>query len=71
MRWRRECLTAAHHRDADIAAALTTAINALGYGPTFTRGWSVPSSDLVLPGDARVLDAAVAILLLMRRRAVV
>ena len=29
-------------RDANAAAAMTTAIDALGYGPTFTRGWSLP-----------------------------
>jgi F0F1-type ATP synthase membrane subunit a len=32
-------------RDANVAAALTTAIDALGYGPTFVRGWSFPRTD--------------------------
>jgi hypothetical protein len=32
-------------RDANVAAAMTTAIDALGYGPTFTRGWSFPRKD--------------------------
>jgi hypothetical protein len=32
-------------RDANVAAALTTAIDALAYGPTFTRGWSFPRKD--------------------------
>jgi hypothetical protein len=34
-------------RDANVAAALTTAIDALGYGPTFVRGWAQPSKDSV------------------------
>ena len=82
-------------RDANIAAALTTAIDALGYGPTFTRGWSYPRKDSVTsfaingakfvpslmamdpisfatsfyPATLLVLNTAVAIMLLMRRRA--
>jgi hypothetical protein len=32
-------------RDAKVAAALTTAIDALGYGPTFMRGWSFPRKE--------------------------
>ena len=34
-------------RDANFAAALTTAIDALGYGPTFVRGWAQPRKDSV------------------------
>jgi hypothetical protein len=34
-------------RDANVAAASTTLIDALGYGPTFTRGWSSPRKDSV------------------------
>src|SRR5882757_2786634 len=34
-------------RDANVAAAMTTAIDALGYGPTFIRGWSFPRKDSV------------------------
>jgi hypothetical protein len=82
-------------RDANVAAAMTTAIDALGYGPTFTRGWSFPRKDSVTsfaingakfvpslmamepisfatssyPATLLVLNAAVAIMLLMRRRA--
>jgi hypothetical protein len=82
-------------RDANVAAALTTAIDALGYGPIFTRGWSFPRKDSVTsfalngakfvrslmamepisfatssyPATLLVLNTAVAIMLLMRRRA--
>ena len=82
-------------RDANAAAAMTTAIDALGYGPTFTRGWSHPRKDSVTsfainaakfvpslmamdpisfatsfyPATLLVLNTAVAIMLLMRRRA--
>jgi hypothetical protein len=81
-------------RDANVAAALTTAIDALGYGPTFARGWSYPRKDSVTsfainaakfvpslmamepisfatsfyPATLLVLNTAVAIMLLMRRR---
>jgi hypothetical protein len=74
---------------------LTTAIDALGYGPTFVRGWSFPRKDSVTsfafngvkfvpslmamdpisfatsfyPATVLVLNAAVAIMLLIRRRA--
>jgi hypothetical protein len=83
-------------KEANVAAALTTAIDALGYGPTFTRGWSFPRKDSVTsfalngvkfvpslmamdpisfatsfyPATLLVLNAAVSIMLLMRRRAV-
>jgi hypothetical protein len=82
-------------RDANVAAAMTTAIDALGYGPTFTRGWSFPRKDSATsfalngakfvpslmamdpisfatssyPATLLVLNTAVAIMLLMRRRA--
>ena len=82
-------------RDANAAAAMTTAIDALGYGPTFTRGWSYPRKDSVTsfainaakfvpslmamepisfatsfyPATLLVLNTAVAIMLLTRRRA--
>jgi hypothetical protein len=81
-------------RDANVAA-LTTAIDALGYGPTFARGWSYPRKDSVTsfainaakfvpslmamdpisfatssyPAVLLVLNTAVAIMLLMRGRA--
>ncbi len=81
---------------ANVAAALTTLIDALGYGPTFTRGWSFPRKDSVTsfalngakfvpslmamdpisfatsfyPATLLVLNAAVSIMLLARRRAV-
>jgi hypothetical protein len=81
--------------DANAAAALTTAIDTLGYGPSFTRGWSYPRKDSVTsfaingakfvpslmamdpisfatsfyPATLLVLNTAVAIMLLMRRRA--
>jgi hypothetical protein len=82
-------------KEANVAAALTTAIDALGYGPTFTRGWSFPRKDSVAsfalngakfvpslmamdpisfatsfyPATLMVLNAAVSIMLIMRRRA--
>jgi hypothetical protein len=82
-------------RDANVAAALTTAIDALGYGPTFVRGWSRPWKDSATsfalngvkfvpslmamdpisfatssyPATLLVLNAAVTIMLLWRRRA--
>jgi hypothetical protein len=34
-------------RDVNVAAASTTAIDALGYGPTFVRGWAQPRRDSV------------------------
>jgi len=34
-------------REANLAAVLTTLIDALGYGPTFVRGWSYPRKDSV------------------------
>ena len=83
-------------RDANVAAGLTTAIDALAYGPTFTRGWSFPRKDSVTsfalngakfipslmamapisfatsfyPAALIVLNSAVAIMLVWRRRAV-
>jgi hypothetical protein len=80
---------------ANVAAALTTVIDALGYGPTFTRGWSFPRKDSVTsfalngakfvpslmamdpisfatcfyPATLMLLNAAVSIMLIMRRRA--
>ena len=82
-------------RDASVAAALTTAIDALGYGPTFARGWSFPRKDSATsfainavkfvpslmamdplsfatsfyPATLLVLNTAVSIMLLTRRRA--
>jgi hypothetical protein len=84
-------------RDANVAAALTTAIDALGYGPTFVRGWVQPRKDSVTsfainaakfvpslmamdpisfatsfyPATLMLLNAAVAIMLVWRRRAAV
>jgi hypothetical protein len=81
---------------ANVAAALTTLVDALGYGPTFVRGWSQPKKDSVAsfalngikfvpslmamdplsfatsfyPATLMVLNAAVAIMLVMRRRSV-
>ena len=81
---------------ANVAAALTTVIDALGYGPTFIRGWSFPRKDSVTsfalngakfvpslmamdpisfatcfyPATLMVLNAAVSIMLIVRRRAV-
>jgi hypothetical protein len=83
-------------REANVAAALITLVDALGYGPTFVRGWSFPRKDSVTsfalngakfvpslmamdpisfatsfyPATLLVLNAAVAIMLVMRRRAV-
>ena len=83
-------------RQANVAAALTTLVDALGYGPTFVRGWSQPKKDSVAsfalnwvkfvpslmamdpisfatsfyPATLMVLNAAVAIMLLLRRRAI-
>ena len=80
---------------ANVAAALTTVIDALGYGPTFIRGWSFPRKDSVTsfalngakfvpslmamdpisfatcfyPATLMVLNAAVSIMLIIRRRA--
>ena len=82
-------------RGANVAAALTTIVDALGYGPTFVRGWAYPRKDSVTsfalngakfvpsllamdpisfatsfyPATVLVLNTAVAIMLLMRRRA--
>ncbi len=83
-------------RQANVAAALTTLVDALGYGPTFVRGWSQPKKDSVAsfalngvkfvpslmamdpisfatsfyPATLMVLNAAVAMMLLLRRRAI-
>jgi hypothetical protein len=83
-------------RQSNVAAALTTLVDALGYGPTFVRGWSQPKKDSVAsfalngikfvpslmamdpisfatsfyPATLLVLNAAVAIMLVMRRRVV-
>ena len=82
-------------REANFAAALTTIVDALGYGPTFVRGWAYPRKDSVTsfalngakfvpslmamdpisfatssyPATLLVLNLAVAIMLVMRRRA--
>ena len=82
-------------RQANVAAGLTTLVDALGYGPTFVRGWSQPKKDSAAsfalngvkfipslmamdpisfatsfyPATLMVLNAAVAIMLVMRRRA--
>ena len=82
-------------RQSNVAAALTTLVDALGYGPTFVRGWSQPKKDSVAsfalngvkfvpslmamdplsfatsfyPATLLVLNAAVAIMLVMHRRA--
>jgi hypothetical protein len=34
-------------REPNVATALTTIVDALGYGPTFIRGWSHPRKDSV------------------------
>jgi hypothetical protein len=83
-------------REANVAAALTTLVDALGYGPTFVRGWSQPKKDSAAsfalngikfipslmamdpisfatsfyPATLLVLNAAVAIMLIIRRRAI-
>lgn len=83
-------------RKATLAAGLTTLVDALGYGPTFVRGWSFPRKDSVAsftlnsvkfvpslmvmdpisfatsfyPATLLVLNAAVAIMLVARRRLV-
>jgi hypothetical protein len=80
----------------NVAAALTTLVDALGYGPTFVRGWSQPKKDSVAsftlnglkfvpslmamdpisfatsfyPATLMVLNGAVAVMLIMRRRSV-
>jgi len=82
-------------KEANLAAALTTLIDALGYGPTFVRGWSQPRKDSITsfalngakfvpslmamdpltfatssyPLALLILNAAVAVMLLVRRRA--
>jgi len=82
-------------KEANVAAALTTIVDALGYGPTFVRGWTYPRKDSVssfalngakfvpslmvmdpisfatsfYPATLLLLNAAVAIMLVMRRRA--
>jgi hypothetical protein len=82
-------------KEANIAAALTTIIDALGFGPTFLRGWSYPRKDSATsftlnsakfipslmamdpisfatsfyPATLLVLNAAVAVMLVTRRRA--
>ncbi len=84
-------------REPNLAAALTTVVDALGYGPTFVRGWSHPRKDSVTsfalngakfvpslmamdplsfatsfyPATLLVLNTAVSIMLVLRRRAVV
>jgi hypothetical protein len=81
-------------REANVAAGLITLIDALGYGPTFVRGWSRPRKDSVAsfalnaakfvpslmamhpitfatsfyPAALLVLNTAVSIMLLQRRR---
>jgi hypothetical protein len=83
-------------KEANAAAALTTVVDALGYGPTFVRGWSHPKKDSITsfalnsakfvpslmamdpisfatcsyPATLLVLNAAVTIMLVMRRRVV-
>ncbi len=82
-------------REANVAAALTTIVDALGFGPTFVRGWAHPRKDSVTsfalnsakfvpslaamdpisfatsfyPATLLLLNAAVATMLVMRRRA--
>jgi peptidoglycan/LPS O-acetylase OafA/YrhL len=41
-------------REANIAAALTTVVDALGYGPTFIRGWTHPKKDSVTSSRSTV-----------------
>ncbi len=83
-------------REPNLAAALTTVVDALGYGPTFVRGWSHPRKDSVTsfalngakfvpslmamdplsfatsfyPATLLVLNTAVSVMLVLRRRAV-
>ena len=83
------------HAPSQFAAALTTLVDALGYGPTFVRGWSQPNKDSATsfalngvkfvpslmamdpisfatsfyPATLLVLNTAVAIMLVIRRRA--
>jgi len=80
--------------EANIAAALTTLVDALGYGPTFVRGWAQPRKDSVssfalnglkfvpslmamdpinfatafYPATLLVLNTAVTVMLVVRRR---
>jgi hypothetical protein len=82
-------------KEPTVAAVLITLVDALGYGPTFTRGWTNPQKDSVssfalngakfvpsrmameptslatclYPATLLVLNAAVSIMLLIRRRA--
>jgi hypothetical protein len=82
-------------KEPNTAAFLTTVIDALGYGPTFARGWSYPRKDSATsfalngvkfapslaamqpisfatcfyPATLLVLNVAVTIMLLARRRA--
>jgi hypothetical protein len=81
-------------KEPTVAAVLITLVDALGYGPTFTRGWTNPQKDSVssfalngakfvpsllamepisfatclYPATLLVLNAAVSIMLLIRRR---
>jgi len=81
-------------KDANLAAALTTVVDALAFGPTFVRGWAYPRKDSVTsfalngakfvpslmamdpisfatsfyPATLLVLNSAVALMLVMRRR---
>jgi cadmium resistance protein CadD (predicted permease) len=83
-------------REPNIAALLTTGVDALGFGPTFARGWSHPRKDSVTsfalnaakfvpsllamqsvtlatciyPATLLVLNGAVSIMLVLRRRVV-
>ncbi len=82
-------------KEPNVAALLITLVDALGYGPTFTRGWTNPNKDSVssfalngakfvpslmamepisfatclYPATLLVLNAAVSVMLLYRRRA--
>jgi hypothetical protein len=82
-------------REPNLAAGLITLIDALGYGPTFARGWSQPQKDSVAsfalngvkfipslmamapvtfatsfyPATLLILNTAVSIMLVARRRA--
>ena len=83
-------------REANVAAALATIVDALGYGPTFVRGWAYPRKDSAAsfalngakfvpslmamepisfatsfyPATLLVLNAAVSVMLVVRRRLV-